>query len=133
MHLVNKFSANIVCKLGPVAYEVSTNGHLRHDHLRPKPETPDMQLDSNAPPSCGLSSDHDSARTPLVIVDDSSNNDEQQDAVMNSMPEIVVRPQHNCLPPYRLRLIAKLISIHFLGEGLIHFPKNISAVKKGED
>jgi len=75
--------------------EVSTNGHLRQahvDHLKP-----DQRIMFNCTPGSGVGSDQESSHTPLVIVDDSSDNEEQPDAVMNSMAEPVVRPRHTRL------------------------------------
>ena len=98
-------SANIVQKLGPLAYEVSINGYLRQahvDHLKPWPETQPVKPDSDTPPSDEVGTDQYSACTPLVIVEESSDIDEQPDAAMNSTPEPVVCPQCNRQPPCRL-------------------------------
>ena len=84
---------------------MNINGYLRQahvDHLKPRPETQPAKPDSNTPPSDGVGTDQYLARTPLVIVEESSDIDEQPDAVMNSTPEPVVRPQRNCQPPRRL-------------------------------
>ena len=98
-------SANIVQKLGPLIYEVSINGYLRQahvDHLKPRPETQPAKPDSNTLPNNGVGNDQYLARIPLVIDEESSDIDEQQDAVMNSTPEPVVHPQRNRPPPHRL-------------------------------
>ena len=99
-------SANIVRKLGLLAYEMNTNGHLRQahiDHLKPQPEpqpSTDAQLDSDTPPSDG--DEQPSASSPLAILDDDSTSSEQPDSVMNATPEPVVCLQWNRQPPCRL-------------------------------
>ena len=98
--------ANIVSKLGPLAYEVDANGHRRQahvDHLKPRPETqPDTDTPLESATSISAGDEQYPAQTPLVILDDSSTTTEQPDSVVSSAPEPVVRPQRNRQPPRRL-------------------------------